>query len=172
MKYLGNYQDWIQTSWIDDILSIQGFGAPKDFNIDKEIALGQRSTMHESERTVYKVYGTDKIFFYLLESKCLDFDIQPPWLNERFDWWVTKMYPGQFIPVHSDGPKHLKGKRYWMPLQDWQPGHIFMYEDISITKYTAGDLWEYEDSLAIHGAINIGHSPRLILQVSTTGETV
>jgi hypothetical protein len=47
-----------------------------------------------------------------------------------------------------------------------------MYEDISITKYTAGDLWEYEDSLAIHGAINIGHSPRLILQVSTTGETV
>jgi hypothetical protein len=170
MKYLGNYQDWIQPSWIDNILSVPGFGAPKDFNIDKEISLGQRSTMHESERRVYEVYGTDKIFFYLLESKCLSFDIQPPWLTEKFDWWVTKMMPGQFIPIHSDGPKHLTGKRYWMPLLDWEPGHLFLYEDISITKYTSGDLWEYEDSLASHGAINIGNNIRLILQISTFGD--
>lgn len=171
MKYIGNYKDWINSSWIEIILSMKGFGAPKDFNISLDIDSGQRSKMHESERKVYETYGTDKIFFHLLESNCLNFQIDPPWLSEKFDWWITKMYPGQFIPIHSDGPKHLKGKRYWMPLQDWEPGHIFIYEDISVSRYEAGDLWEYENSLAVHGAINIGHNPRLILQVSTFGES-
>lgn len=170
MKFLGNYKPWIQASWIENILSVEGVAAPKDCNIAEEIHKGNRSSMHDSERELYEVYGTDKTFFYLLESNSLDFNIDPPWINEKFDWWVTKMYPGQFIPIHSDGPKHRSGKRYWMPLLDWQPGHVFVYEDIYVMKYTAGDLWEYQDPLALHGAINLGHSARLILQVSTTGE--
>jgi hypothetical protein len=54
-----------------------------------------------------------------------------------------------------------------MPFQDYKPGHIFMYENQVITNYKAGDVWEYTDSGALHGAANIGHTPRIVLQIST-----
>lgn len=166
MIFLGNYSHWINPDWIASILNTDGYVAPRDVNFSED----GRKEMHESEKKVYEVYGTDGEFFNLLESSMLDFNIDPPWIKEDFHWWITKMKPGQFIPVHSDGPKHLKGKRYWMPLTDWEIGHIFMYEDQYVKNYKAGDLWMYEQSMAPHGAINIGHSVRLILQVSTFGD--
>ena len=166
MRFIGNYKTWIKPEWIERILSTDGFVAPRDVNFSNE----GRKAMHESEKRMYEVYGTDGEFFNLLESSMLDFDIDPPWINEDFHWWITKMKPGQFIPVHSDGPKHMKGKRYWMPLTDWEQGHIFIYEDQSVANYKAGDLWVYNETMAPHGAINIGHSTRLVLQVSTFGE--
>jgi hypothetical protein len=60
-------------------------------------------------------------------------------------------------------------QRYWMPLQDWESGHIFMYENQVVTGYKMGDVWCYTDSTALHGAANIGYTPRIILQVSTHG---
>jgi hypothetical protein len=79
------------------------------------------------------------------------------------------MLPGNFMPMHVD-PHTLYEKnscRYWMPLQDWKPGHVFMYENEVITDYKAGDVWMYRESGALHGAANIGYTPRLVLQVST-----
>ena len=46
-----------------------------------------------------------------------------------------------------------------------------MYEDQVVANYKAGDLWVYEESMSMHGAINIGHNVRLVLQVSTFGES-
>lgn len=165
MIFLGNYSHWINPNWLTSILNTAGCVAPRDVNFSQD----GRKEMHESEKQMYEVYGTDGEFFNLLESSMLDFEIDPPWIDEEFHWWITKMKPGQFIPVHCDGPKHLKGKRYWMPLTDWELGHIFMYEDRYVKNYKAGDLWMYEQSMAPHGAINIGHNVRLILQVSTFG---
>jgi hypothetical protein len=54
-----------------------------------------------------------------------------------------------------------------MPWQDYQPGHVFLYENKFISEYKFGDLYQYYDSNALHGAANIGHVPRIILQVST-----
>jgi hypothetical protein len=79
------------------------------------------------------------------------------------------MSPGDFMPMHVD-PHTLYqpgSQRYWIAFQDWQPGHIMMYEDRVITNYKKGDIYSYEDANALHGAANIGYVPRIVLQVST-----
>ena len=54
-----------------------------------------------------------------------------------------------------------------MPLKDWERGHIFVYEDTVVTNYKAGDVYMYESAQALHGAANIGLTPRIVLQFST-----
>jgi hypothetical protein len=169
MIYVGNYNYWINNDWLEDIKNTEGIKVPRDLNLKKEVSENIRSNPHPDEISVYDVYGNNCVFFDLLESNIFNFKIDPPWLNEPFNWWITKMAPGQFIPVHKDGPIHINGKRFWMPLTPWEPGHIFLYEDKSVSKYEVGDLWVYEDPLAAHGGINIGKNTRIILQVSTFG---
>jgi quercetin dioxygenase-like cupin family protein len=53
-----------------------------------------------------------------------------------------------------------------MPWTDYEKGHIFMVEDRVITDYRAGDVFMFENPGAWHGAVNIGHSPRAILQIT------
>ena len=85
----------------------------------------------------------------------------------NYHWWITKLYPGQFMPMHTDPHTHEQScNRYWIPLQDYQPGHIFIYKDKFITDYKAYDVFEYENEQDMHGAANIGHTPRVVLQVT------
>jgi hypothetical protein len=75
--------------------------------------------------------------------------------------------PGQFMPMHVD--PHVfdqQCNRYWMPLQDYVPGHVFVYKDDMIKDYTVGDVYQFTDAAEIHGAANISHSPRLMLLVT------
>jgi hypothetical protein len=51
-------------------------------------------------------------------------------------------------------------------LQDYHPGHIFVYKDEMITNYKKGDVYAYTSSTDLHGAANIGHIPRLVLQIT------
>jgi hypothetical protein len=174
MRVIDNVADWIKDEWIEEILSTPGMSVPRDLFVNNqmlsEIDKGERDQMHPTERAIYETYGTDGIHFQLLEDGLLSFDIDPPWItDELFEWWVTKMYPGQYIPVHKDNLRggDINTKRYWIPLSDYDPGHIFLYEDTIVTKYKKGDLYLYDEAQAWHGAINLGSTPRIILQVST-----
>ena len=164
MKFLGNYKDYIEPQWLDELLSKPGIPRPKE---------GKRPSSGEEESEYAKAraagYKDNDTYFYMFTKDNTSFDIIPPFVNGQFHWWITKMLPGNFMPMHIDPHTRYEksSKRYWMPLQDWQPGHIFMYENQVITNYKAGDVWMYKESGALHGAANIGHTPRLILQVST-----
>lgn len=175
MKYIGNYKDWIKDEWISEAVEVDGYRIPYDFfkddTIANEEAAGQREHTDPSEKKIYEVYGTQRTFFHLLESGLLSFDIgNPPWLkdNRSVNWWITKMYPGEYIPVHQDilKEKDPHTERYWMPLLDYSPGHIFMYHKTGITSYQAGDVFLYEDPREWHGAINLGSTVRLVMQVT------
>jgi hypothetical protein len=78
------------------------------------------------------------------------------------------MLPGNFMPMHMDPHtvQQQNADRFWIPLQDWQPGHIFMYEDYVTTNYKKGDIFQYANSAALHGAANIGSTPRVVLQIT------
>lgn len=166
MEFLGNYKDWIDPLWLDELLTSQGTARPK---------AGKRPDSPEEELEYAKArdagYKDNETYFYMFTKDNTSFDISPPFVNEQFHWWITKMLPGNFMPMHTDPHTRYEknSKRYWMPLQDWQPGHIFMYENSVITDYKKGDVWCYDNSIALHGAANIGHTPRLVLQVSTWG---
>jgi hypothetical protein len=43
---------------------------------------------------------------------------------------------------------------------------LFIYGSTLIKDYKAGDVYEYIDSHDTHGAANIGHEPRVVLQVT------
>jgi hypothetical protein len=164
MNYIGNYENWLQPEWIYELLHNTGVARPKE---------GKRPDSPEEELEYKKAraagYTDDAVYFYMFDQNSVTFKINPPFITEKHHWWITKMMPGNFMPIHRD-PHTLyqkNSKRYWMPLQDWEIGHIFMYENKVITDYKKGDLWQYDDSQTLHGAANIGYSPRLVLQIST-----
>lgn len=165
MNYVGNYKEWIQPEWIDKLMSNPGVARPSQ---------GKQPSSPEEQIEYNKArqagYCDSATYFWMFNQETSPFIIPtPPFVRGRYHWWITKMLPGNFMPMHID-PHTLYEKnsnRYWMALQDWQPGHIFMYEDQVITNYVAGDVYVYNNPKALHGAANIGHTTRLILQVST-----
>lgn len=166
MKYIGNYSNWLNPNWLNELVVSSGIGRPQN---------GKRPDSPEEEREYAKAraagYKDDAVYFWMFDKDNVSFDLpQPPFIeNAKFHWWITKMLPGNFMPVHIDPHTEYEknSKRYWIPFQDWEPGHIFVYEDQVITNYKAGDVWCYENSTALHGAANIGHTTRIILQIST-----
>lgn len=165
MNLIGNYFDWIDPKWIDIIMSDRGYGRPAE---------GDKPNSPEMELEYAKArtagYNENDIYFWMFDKHNVNFELPtPPWIDGKFHWWITKMLPGNFMPLHIDPHTQFEknSKRYWMPFQDYKPGHIFMYKDTVITNYKAGDVWMYKDAGAIHGSANIGHTPRIVLQIST-----
>jgi hypothetical protein len=164
MNYIGNFAEWIDSSWVNEVSANRGTARPSE---------GKRPDSLEEELEYAKAraagYKDDDTFFYMFTKNNTSFDIVAPFINGKYHWWITKMLPGNFMPVHVDPHAIFQknSKRYWMPWQDYEPGHLFLYEEQVITNYKKGDLYEYANSSAIHGASNIGHSPRIVLQIST-----
>lgn len=162
MRFIGNYKSWIDLSWINEILASPGYGRPRDWHPDSPL----EEQIYQKAQDVG--YDLNAVHFWLYEKSNLTFDITPPWVKSKnYHWWFTKMYPGQYTPMHSD-PHTFESDclRYWIPMQDYQIGHVFIYNDQMITGYSAGDVYCYLDSNDIHGAVNLGYSPRIILQVT------
>jgi hypothetical protein len=156
MKYLGNYAEWIQTEWLDFIKDNDGTCRPGG---------GRNPDSEEFRKAAEHGYDLTQTYWYIYEPDTFPFDVKSPIpLDGEFLWWFIKMNPGDKMPMHKD-PHALvekNSKRYWMALQDYEPGHVFIYEDQLATGYKKGDLFVYDDSKALHGACNIGWSTRMI----------
>jgi len=161
MNYIGNFSSWVQDEWVSEILSNPGWSLPKDLEKDPSVVL------NSDERKWFKAgYKRSDHFFSAFYKEHCSFDIKAPWSPQSWDWWIVKMMPGQFIPVHGDLSMATRknAKSYWMPFQDWEIGHVFMHQDKTITNYKKGDVFEYDASI-LHCAVNISLVPRIILQV-------
>lgn len=161
MKYIGNFQSWIDPAWGNILLTKTGKARPRDWPPANEI--------EKNEYRKYQQAGYDlsAVNWWIYEKEELLMDIEPPWTVGRVQWWFTKLMPGQYMPIHTDPHTHdNRCKRFWIPLQDYIPGHIFIYKDSMITNYKSGDVYQYESSTDMHGAANIGYIPRLVLQIT------
>lgn len=161
MRCIGNYNSWINDDWICKVLTAPGQARPRDWppssKIEKEEYIKYESVG----------YNLNDVNWWLYENSDLDITIVPPWTSGRVQWWITKLNPGQFMPMHTDPHTHNNTcSRYWVPLQDYQPGHVFVYKDNMITNYKKGDVYIYDNSTDLHGAANIGHTPRVVLQIT------
>lgn len=175
MKYVGNFRHLIKDEWIAELTQVSGKVVPKDY-------FPEGATKYTDANLKEKDYNEDEArwfdsgyykpsdtFFSVIYDSDLSFKITHlPFVSDNTHWWFTKMDPGQYIPIHIDrgesiGGNNLKG--YWMAWTDWEPGHVFMYEDEAIKDYKIGDVYEYEDPRAMHCAINIGRNTRIALQI-------
>ena len=161
MKYIGNYNNWVDPIWKNLLLTTPGKARPRDWPPSSIVESDEYSRYQSAG------YSLNAVNWWIYELDDLGIDIKPPWTTGRIQWWFTKLIPGQFMPMHTDPHTHDSHcKRFWVPLQDYIPGHIFIYKDSMITNYKSGDVYQYDNSIDIHGAANIGYVPRLVLQVT------
>lgn len=165
MKNIGNIEnnDWI-TQVVDKVLSMQGILRPRQGGVPS----GEEGYI-EWQKAIDAGYDPNAVYFQMFTKDNLQIDVPKISTCKREQhWWITKMLPGNFMPMHID-PHTLQQKnadRFWIPLQDWESGHIFMYENSVTTDYKKGDIFQYTNSAAMHGAANIGITPRVVLQVT------
>lgn len=161
MNYIGNYSDWIENYWLAEILSNDGQARPRDWPAVNAVESAEYAKAKEAG------YDLNSVHWWVYEKQDVSFDVVPPFVTGDYHWWITKLYPGQFMPMHTDPHTHDRDCiRYWVPLQDYHSGHIFIVNDQLITDYRKGDVYSYINSHDSHGAANIGHIPRLILQIT------
>jgi len=161
MKYIGNFKSWISPLWRQEILSVSGQARPRDWPPINAVESAEYRRYQEAG------YDLSAVNWWVYEQQDVSFQVTPPWCVNKVHWWFTKLLPGQYMPMHIDPHAADRPcKRYWMPLQDYQAGHIFVYGDQMITRYNEGDVYMFDDERDIHGSANIGHTPRVMLLVT------
>lgn len=163
MKFIGNYKDWIRPELVDYLLTTDGTLRPN---------VGPNPDVQEFKDAEQVGYDLTKTWWHIYEPNIVPFDIVPPISTDKnIIWWFIKLLPGGMMPMHRDphvsDEANLNVTRYWMPLKDYELGHIFIYDKQIIIDYKAGDLWAYTDANEIHGCCNIGYTDRLTFQFST-----
>jgi hypothetical protein len=171
MKFIGNYLSWMKEQKImEHLTSVQGEKTP--------VWQPEKWTGHpildKFQELCRPGYSSNKHFFHMLgptapEMKGFEFSLPDlPETRSQVNWWFVKLYPGEFQAMHID--PHLTDVkdpiRYTMFLQDWEPGHIFVWDNQYIADYKAGDMYEWSDPMTIHGPANIGYNTRYTLQIT------
>jgi hypothetical protein len=87
-----------------------------------------------------------------------------PWL-EHWDikhWWISRIEPGMTFPIHQDY-NWVNHTRLWIPMSDYEFGHVFIVNGELIRDYRRGDIIEFSGA-DWHGAANLIPKPKLSLQ--------
>ena len=174
MKYIGNYKEWITPELMKHLETHEG-----DLRNVWQPERWQGHPELDKYRTLAEPgYSEGKSIFHQFNQMSSDMQgltITLPVLPEqrrKTFWWFVKLNPGEMQAMHID--PHLvevaNPVRYTMYLQDYEPGHVFIYqdegEDKLMTNYKAGDLYEWSEPFNVHGVVNIGYNTRYSLQIT------
>ena len=171
MKYIGNFIDWIDEQHIiEHLTACQGDRTP----VWQPDRWSGNPTLEKFKEMARPGYSNNTRFFHQMNpnsKEMQDFKFTLPEVPEKrtnVNWWFVMLYPGEFQAMHID-PQLTEVKnfvRYTMFLQDWEPGHIFVWDDKYISDYKAGDMYEWNDPMTVHGPANIGYTTRYTLQIT------
>ena len=156
MKYVGNYIDYIDYKALDYMINNTGIVKPD-------------TIVQDFQQTIYSEWtsvGCDpsKLRWEAFRGEHFDWEIQMPFGNGT-GWWFSKLLPGDSIPMHVDPLKEIGvGKRYFMCYQDYVPGHIFIHDNVLLSDYKQGDVFEFNHPEMLHCAANL--STHLIPKIS------
>ena len=169
MKLIGNFVDWI-TPNLWDILTTKNGDRTPVWQPDR----WKGNPILDNARKLAKVgYAHRDHDFQMFTKHSKDMQdielVMPiPILRSTYNWWFVKYLPGQMQPMHYD-PQVTEVKnalRYTMMLEDYHPGHIFVYDDQLLTGYKAGDMFQWPDAMIYHGAANISYTTRYTFQLT------
>jgi hypothetical protein len=171
MELIKNYSDWLTPGLLKHLETCTGDtvpvwqpdrwkGHPMLDDAREKARFGYSDGKHTFQQ--FNVNSTD-MQNYPFELPVIEGD------NRHMSWWFVKLLPGQMQAMHFD-PHLLSCRnpiRYTMFLQDWQPGHIFTYDNKMIADYKAGDMFRWDDPMCYHGVVNIGYETRYTFQITT-----
>lgn len=169
MKFIQNYADWITDDLMNHLQTHDGDHIPV-----WQPERWQGHPLLDEFREKAICYSKNSPMFHQFNRNSKDmknFVVNLPALPENrknLFWWFVKLLPGEMQAMHID--PHLvevsNPVRYTMFLQDYEPGHIFVYENKMISDYRAGDMYEWSDPMIVHGVVNIGYNTRYTLQIT------
>lgn len=156
MKFIGNYVHWIKQEWVDYSMENVGIN-PSIYDGTKTWKMWMDDGW-KKELINNDVFNRDNFPYEPgIPIKVEGYDNAN--LND-YDWNICRYRPGEFVPFHIDelDCEYLK---FWMPLQDYNEGHIFLYQDTLIQNYKKGDVFLF-DGYQPHAAGNLGNSTRSV----------
>jgi hypothetical protein len=146
MEFVGNFAEYIKDEWNEEILSL-----PREWPICFKGS-------PEYDRLINAGYNLSSSNWSVIDPEDISFVPNFPFMDNDSQWWVARLLPGQFMPMHIDPhPPKKTGKFYWIPLQDYEPGHIFVINDEIITNYKKGDAYIFDNLADPHCAANLGY---------------
>jgi hypothetical protein len=172
MKYVGNYKSWMDEQKImEHLAACKGDPYPVLFNDYAEIQ--DNPVLEKITALAMPGYANSKAIFHMLTAdspEMSNFNFKLPDLPEtrnQIMWWFVKLYPGEYQIIHIDPQVHeaINLVRYTLLLQDWEPGHIFIWDDKYLSNYKAGDMFEWSNPTTLHAPANIGYNTRYTLQI-------
>ena len=170
MNYIGNYKEFITPELLKHLETHEGDYTP----VWQPERWQGHTLLDEFREKARPVYSNNTPMFHQFNAKSKDmqgFNIALPDLPEQRKycaWWFVKLLPGEMQAMHID-PHLLDVKnpvRYTMYLQDYIPGHIFVWDDKISSNYVAGDVYEWSDPMIVHGCVNISYQTRYTLQIT------
>jgi hypothetical protein len=171
MKYIGNYQPWIRAHGImEHLTKCQGDRTP----VWQPHRWKGNPLLEKFTEMARPGYSSNRHFFHQMNPRSKemqDFKWSLPAVPEKrtnINWWFVMLYPGEFQAIHIDPQltEVINPVRYTMFLQDWEPGHIFVWDNKYIADYKAGDMYEWSCPMTVHAPANIGYNTRYTLQIT------
>jgi hypothetical protein len=170
MKFISNYSDWITPELMNHLKTHDGDHTP----VWQPDRWQGHPILDEYREKARWCYSNNSPMFHQFNARSIDmqeFKVTLPELPEtrkHIQWWFVKLYPGEMQAMHVD--PHLLSVsnpvRYTMFLEDFVPGHIFVYDDKIMSNYKAGDMYEWSDPMIVHGVSNISYTTRYTLQIT------
>lgn len=170
MKFVGNYKNWITPELIEHLKNSEGDYTP----VWQPERWQGHPLLDDYREKARQCYSEKSPMFHQFNAKSKDmqdFKFVLPSLakNRKYtQWWFVKLLPGEMQAMHID-PHLLDVKnpvRYTLFLQDFEPGHIFVYDDKLMSNYKSGDMYEWSDPMIVHGVTNISYNTRYTLQIT------
>lgn len=166
MKYIGNCNDKLNSLWLNEALSTDGEIRPNDTFL-KNIYL---KALNDDLIKKWLDLGFDRkktvcwrMYYPVIDVREL-INVSDKTICES---WVVRLDPGKFFPGHIDKIAEddiFDIRRFWIALQDYEWGHIFVCENEMLHSYKKGDIFEMNKD-ALHGSGNIGLIPKVSLQI-------
>lgn len=161
MKYIGNCDEWIEDDFVKLLLT-PNFG-------QKTPSISEHFEDPQYQYWINQGFPSDRISFTFIFQDHFDHNITlPKQFGDTKEWWFSRLDPGDIVPWHADKFKYDESniERYWIAMQDYIPGHIFLYENKPFVDYKKGDIFLFNNPTAYHGAGNLSFIPKLSLQVA------
>jgi hypothetical protein len=170
MNYIGNFKEWVTPELMEHLRTHDGDLA----YVWQPDRWSGHPLLEEYRELARPVYSNSSPVFHQFNGKSQDMSNFPitlpsfPETRSNCHFWFVKLNPGELQAMHID--PHLvevrNPVRYSMFLEDYQLGHIFVYDDKIVTDYKAGDVFEWSDPMIVHGVVNTSRNVRYTLQVT------
>lgn len=169
-NFVKNEKEWITPTLLNHLETHKGDTVPV-WQPERWTGNTTLDTFREKARPFFE---NNTPYFQQFNANSKDMENFPitlpnfPEVRSNMHWWFVKLLPGQMQTMHID-PHLTEVKnpiRYSMFLQDYIPGHVFVFDDFMATNYKAGDIFEWSNPDCIHAVVNVSYDIRYTLQVT------